>query len=137
MLQRDLHQPIPKPLQLRLGERPKPGMRADEQPVLDTRWRAHRVVEDRSGRDVERVGEQAERVRRRAREILRDEPQPPQRPELQRDPQLIGSATLPAHEPKIIATKPEEPSQLAAIDALRERLQPRDLSIGEKPRWHQ
>jgi hypothetical protein len=46
----------------------------DEQPVLASRLRAHGVVEDRPWRDIEHVGQRADRLDRRARQVLWDEP---------------------------------------------------------------
>jgi hypothetical protein len=57
-----------------LRERSKAGVRAHEQSVLDPCRRADRIVEDRPRRDVEHVGEQRQFLRRRAGQVLGNEP---------------------------------------------------------------
>jgi hypothetical protein len=68
--------------------------------------------------------------------LVRDEPEPPQRAQLQRHPELTSGAVLAAHEPEVLAVEAEEARQVAVVDRLWEPLQPFDLGVGEKPGRH-
>lgn len=135
VLQRLLHHAHAKAVQLALAERANAGVSSDEQPVLDSCGCADRVLEDRPGRNIQRFAERGERLGRRGREILGDEPEPSQRTELQRDPELVRRATLRTHKREILARRREEPDDLVALDVLRKRPEPLDLGIREKPAW--
>ena len=135
MLQRLLDQPRAEPVQRALAEGPTAGVGAYEEPVLDPRRRPDRVVKDRPRLDIERRTERSERFGRRARQILGDEPEPPHRPELQRDPELIRRAALRTDEREVLSSEREEAHDLAPLDALRPSLEPLDLGVGEKPAW--
>jgi hypothetical protein len=133
VLERQLRQPLPKPVEVALGEPAEAGVSADQQTVLDSCRRAHRVVEDRPRRDIERRGERHERLGGRGVKLVGDEPEPSERAELQGDPELVRRAALVAHEREVLAGRREEPDHLAALDALRKRAEPLDLGVGEKP----
>jgi hypothetical protein len=60
-------------------------------------------------------------------------PQPSQRTQLQRDPDLVRRAALPTHGREILTVEHEVPHQVAPVDRLRPSLQTLDLSVGEKP----
>jgi hypothetical protein len=116
-----------------LGERPKAGVGADEQTVLDPRRRTYRVVEHRSRLDIERCTERSKRLGRRGGQVLGDEAQPPQRAKLQRNPELVRGAPLRAHEHEVLACERKEADDVAAFDRLRKRSKPLSLGVGEKP----
>jgi len=97
--------------------------------VFPARLRPHRVLEDRARRHIERVRERADRLRRRGRQIVREESQPAQSAELQRDPQLPGRVVLAANEHQILAIQTEVPPESLMLDRLRPPVQPRDLSV--------
>jgi len=87
-----LHRPLDQPRAYRrdraLAGRHKPGVVTNQRPVLAAGLRAHRVVEDCAWRYVEHPGKNADRLHRRASQVIGDKSEPPQRAELQRDSQL-------------------------------------------------
>ena len=75
----------------------------------------NRVIEDRSLLDIERRTARRKRLGRRGMQVLGNETQPPQRAELQRDPELIRRAPLRAHEPEILAREREEANDVPMV----------------------
>jgi hypothetical protein len=136
VLQSALDQPHANRLQRVSARRREPSVLTDERSVLAAGLRTHRIVKDRPRCYVQERGERRDRLRRRDRQVLRDEPQPAQRAQLQRDPKLAGRAVLPAYERKILAVEIEIAGKIPLLDRLRKSLQPRDLGFGEKPGRH-
>lgn len=132
MLQRGLDRPRAE-VRLALATRPKAGVRAHQRAALTAGLRPHRVVEDRAGGNVQRLGQPGDRLRWRGGEILGDETEPSQGAQLNRDTELPGRTVLTTHELEIVLVKPEVLDEHARLDRLREPLQPLDLDVGEEP----
>ena len=127
VLERKLRQPRPELRSLRISERSPARMRANSKPMLPPRRRPDRIVEHRPRRHVQRDRERLHSRGRRGGEILGDEPQPAQRAQLQRDPELACRPALGADELQIVAGQAEVLGEVIAVDRLRKGAQPREL----------